>query len=131
MVALNLSRDPGLVMTRLGITKKQYYLRMNRLINAGLVMRKNGKYLLSSLGKVVYQSHILIAHAAENYWKLKAIDSIEASHPDGDLPVEGRKRIIDAIIKRNDIKSILLNQNIPSSRNHTTPTTPEITVINK
>lgn len=112
-------------MTRLAVTKKQYYSRMNRLIDAGLVMRINGNYLLSSLGKVVYRSHISIAHAIENYWKLKTIDSIEAPHADGHLPVEEKRRIIEALIERNDIKSILLNQNI------TTPTTSELTVIDK
>jgi hypothetical protein len=136
MVALNLSRDSGLVMTRLGVTKKQYYSRMNRLIKAGLVMRKNGNYFISSLGKVVYQSHMLIGHAVANYWKLKTIDSIEAWLPVDDLSVEERKRIIDALIERNDIKSILLNQNIPSCKNHkisnsTILTTPEITVTHK
>jgi hypothetical protein len=109
---------------------------MNRLIKAGLVMRKNGKYFHSSLGKVVYQSHLLIGHAVENYWKLKAIDSIDASHPNGDLPVDEKRRIIDALIERNDIKSILLNQNIPSCKVHefsgsTISTPPEITVIDK
>jgi predicted transcriptional regulator len=46
MVAFSLSQDTGSVMTRLGLTRKQCYSRMNRLIDAGLVTRKNGKYFL-------------------------------------------------------------------------------------
>jgi predicted transcriptional regulator len=57
---------------------------MNRLINAGLLMRKGGKYFLTSLGRVVYESHKLIIHAVENYWNLKAIDSIKPSFPHDD-----------------------------------------------
>jgi hypothetical protein len=90
---------------------------MDRLIKAGLVLRKNGKYFLTSLGSVVYEFHILIGVAVENYWKLIAIDSIEASLPEDDLFVKERKRIINALIGRNNIKNIL-NQNIPSDRNH-------------
>jgi len=62
MCAFNMSTDSDTIMTRLGIRRKQYYSRMNRLINAGLVMRKSGKYFLTSLGRVVYESHKLIGH---------------------------------------------------------------------
>jgi hypothetical protein len=117
-VAFTLSLDTEVVMTRLALTRKQYYLRMNRLVRSGLVMRKNGKYFLSSLGKVVYQCHMLIGHAIESYWKLKAIDSIEASIPDDEVSAEERKRIIDGLIERNDIKNVLLNQIIASGKNH-------------
>lgn len=110
-IALTLSPDTDVAMTRLALSRKQYYSRMNRLTRAGLVMRENGKYFLTSLGKVVYRSHKLIGYAVENYWKLKAIDSIEASLPDGDLSAEER-RMIDALIERNDIKNILLNHSV-------------------
>src|SRR5207249_11907705 len=36
MVAFTLALNTAVVMNRLGLTRKQYYLRMNRLINAGL-----------------------------------------------------------------------------------------------
>ena len=58
-------------------------------------MKKSSKYFLTSFGKVVYESHMLIGHAIENYWKLKAIDSIETSLLDHDISVEERKRIIN------------------------------------
>ena len=95
MVALTLARNTADVMNRLGLTRKQYYSRMNALINAGLVMKKSSKYFLTSFGKVVYESHMLIGHAIENYWKLKAIDSIETSLLDHDISAEERKRIIN------------------------------------
>jgi hypothetical protein len=109
MVAFTLSGDTSIVMSRLGITRKQYYSRMNQLISVGLVMRESGRYFLTSLGKVVYESHILIGQAIEDYWKLKAIDSIESSLPHDYPSAEERKRIIDVLIERDDIKNILLN----------------------
>ena len=113
MVAFTLALNTAVVMNRLGLTRKQYYLRMNRLINAGLVMRKSSKYFLTSIGKVVYESHMLIGHAIENYWMLRAIDSIETLLPDKDLSAEERKSLIDNLIKSDNIKNILLNHKIP------------------
>jgi len=51
---------------------------------------------------------MLIGQAVENYWKLKAIDSIETSLPIHEQSAEERKRII------NNIRNILLNYNIHS-----------------
>jgi len=116
MVALTLARNTADVMNRLGLTRKQYYSRMNLLINAGLVMRKSSKYFLTSFGKVVYECHMLVGQAIENYWMLRAIDSIETSPPNHDISAEERKRIIDTLIESNDIKNILLNHNIPSGQ---------------
>ena len=117
MVAFTLSRNTAVVMNRLGLTRKQYYSRMNQLINAGLIMSKSSKYFLTSFGKVVYESHMLIGQAVENYWKLKAIDSIETSLLDHDISAEERKKIIESLIEHNNIKNILLNYNIPSIGN--------------
>jgi len=116
MVAFNMLQDTAVVMTRLGITKKQYYSKMNQLINAGLVMRKSGMYFVTSLGKVVYESHTLIGQAINNYLKLKAIDSIETILPDNGISTEDRRKVIDILIESNNLKSILLNYNVPSTQ---------------
>jgi predicted transcriptional regulator len=111
LAAFTLSGDASIVMSRLGITRKQYYSRLNQLINVGLVTRKSSNYFLTSVGKVVYEFHLLIGQAIESYWKLKAIDSIESSIPDSS---EQRKNLIDTLIESSDIKNILLNQSISS-----------------
>ena len=36
------------------LTRKQYYSRLARMTRAGLVRRKNGKYILTTFGKIVY-----------------------------------------------------------------------------
>ena len=114
LAAFTLSGDASIVMSRLGITRKQYYSRLNQLINVGLVTRKSSNYFLTSFGKVVYEFHLLIGQAIESYWKLKAIDSIESSIPDTHSSAEQRKNLIDTLIESSDIKNILLNQSISS-----------------
>src|SRR5919198_862407 len=78
------------------MTRKQYYSRMSRLMKAGLIKRKNGKHTLTAFGKIIYDTQITIENAINNYWKLKAIDSLEMSN---DLPAEERQKLIDNLIE--------------------------------
>jgi hypothetical protein len=43
------------------------------------VKRERGKYCLTTFGLIVYHTQEIIGKAADQYWKLKAIDSIRAS----------------------------------------------------
>ncbi|NAL77296.1 hypothetical protein DYY65_03465 [Nitrososphaera sp. AFS] len=96
-----------IAISRLKLTRKQYYSRMSAMTNAGLITRRNGKFFLTSFGKVVYQAHILVGKAQQNYWKLKAVDAIESSN-DG-LATEDRNNFINNLIMDSDLKQILLS----------------------
>jgi predicted transcriptional regulator len=92
-------------------SRKQYYMRISILTKAGLIRRTNGIYSLTSLGKIVYSAKNLIEEAVDNYWKLKAIDSIESSeYKRNAFSREERRKILDSLIdKDSEIKDILLN----------------------
>lgn len=100
------SPDSNSLQHRTKLTRKQYYTRTYRLINAGLVKRRNGKYYLTAYGKIVYDAQKIIENAYTNYWKLKAIDSLEVS--DDERYLKERKKIIDTLIDDKDIKQSLL-----------------------
>ena len=100
----NNDSDSESLRNRTKMTRKQYYSRMSRLMKAGLVKRRNGKHNLTAFGRVIYDTQITIENAINNYWKLKAIDSLEMSD---DLPVEERKKLIDNLIENNGIREIL------------------------
>ncbi|MFL6318577.1 MAG: hypothetical protein ACJ71K_11545 [Nitrososphaeraceae archaeon] len=91
-------------------TRKQYYMRISVLMKAGLIRRSNGIYSLTSLGKVVHTAQSLVGEAVDNYWKLKAIDSIESSENNNNaFSTEERKKLMDSLIdKESEIKDILL-----------------------
>ena len=72
------SANTDIIINRLGLTKKQYYPRMYDLRKAGLIRKINAKYYLTSFGKVVYEAQKLIGKGVQDYWKLKAIDSMES-----------------------------------------------------
>lgn len=105
-IALTTSSETSVLISGLGLTKKQYYSRMSGLVDAGLIMREKGDYFLTSFGKVVYAAQMLIGKAKENYWKLKAIDSIESSS--NELTYEERIKIIDSLILDDDLKGRLI-----------------------
>jgi hypothetical protein len=94
--------------TQFKLTKKQYYSRMSRLTKAGLVNRQNGIYFVTAFGRMVYYAQRLLGSAVNNYWKLKAIDSLGVAYDDK-VPREERMKIIDLMIGNPQIKEILLS----------------------
>ncbi len=100
--------NSDILITRLKLTRKQYYSRMSLLVKAGLVKKEKGKYLLTALGKVIHSAQLDLEakfqSALDNYWKLKAIDSLQM--PFG----EERNKVISALIDDQEIKSVLLNE---------------------
>jgi predicted transcriptional regulator len=87
------------------LTRKQYYSRLSRMTKAGLVRKKSGKYLLTAFGKVVYDAQSTVDNALTNFWKLKAIDSLEMSN---ELPKEEQQKLIDTLLDNPELKGILV-----------------------
>jgi len=90
-----------------GLTRKQYYLRTKQLLKAGLVQKIKGHFSLTCLGAVVYHAQLVIEAGLNNFWKLKAIDSIQSS---GEIGEQERTKLIKTIIDDNRIESILVAQ---------------------
>jgi hypothetical protein len=88
------------------LSPKQYYSRLSGFLKAGLIKRHKGRYIPTLLGKVVYDSQILIEVALSHYWKLKVIEQIEMS--DSNLPTEEVVRLINALIDDHRIKDVIL-----------------------
>jgi predicted transcriptional regulator len=111
-VALATSGSDVLI-TKLNLTRKQYYSRMSQLTKAGLVKRQNGRYLLTSFGKVIDSARInlesKIDNALNSYWKLKAIDAMDISS------IQERNKVISVLIDNHEIESILIKEELQSS----------------
>ena len=101
--------DKYIPFKEMNLTTKQYYSRVSGLINAGLIKRHKGKYFLTLLGKVVYDTQMKIGKALTYYWKLKAIESVEMSS-NVRLPREELTQLIDALIDNHFIKDILIKE---------------------
>jgi len=94
------------LLNKAKLTRKQYYSRIADLIKAGLVKRRSGRYFLTAYGKIVYDAHILVENAINNYWKLKAIDSLDSK----DLSKDEYAKVVNTLIDNNNnkIKEIIL-----------------------
>jgi hypothetical protein len=91
-----------------GLTKKQYYMRINNLTNAGLIKKSLGIFQLTSFGKIIYFSKIKIDSAIKSYWALIAVDSFEATR---EINSDVLRKLINSVISDNFIKDILLGEN--------------------
>jgi hypothetical protein len=105
-IAVSHESDRRIPTKEMHLSTKQYYSRISGLTDAGLIKRLKGKYFLTLLGKVVYDSQMIIGKTLSYYWKLKVIESIEMSTPG--LPNEERTQLIDALIDDHQIKGIFM-----------------------
>jgi len=72
-----------------GQTKKQYYVRLKRLVEMGFMEKHQSVYKLTLFGSIVYENHLkTMEKIVPNYWQIKSIDVLK-SRPS--LPNRKRK----------------------------------------
>lgn len=92
--------------TKLGLTHKQYHSRVLKLLRAKLVIRDGIKYKPTFLGKVIYELLLRLEIAANNRWKLMALDKIYSTDI---VPVSERSRVMSYILQHPGKQEIILN----------------------
>jgi hypothetical protein len=105
-IALPQDYDSDLLITNIKFSRKQFYARMTKLMETGLIRRISGRYHLTSLGQIVYHAQNLIGNGVKDYWKLKALDSLHVSN--GTIPAEEHNKIVESIIDNQKIKEMVL-----------------------
>ena len=101
--------NSNLLTRNLNLTKKQYYSKIEQLSKQGLVARKDGKYYLTTMGKIIYELQNVVGIAVNDYWKLKAIDSlrIQDQHPEDQVA-----KLIDTLVENQGLRDIILKSAI-------------------
>jgi hypothetical protein len=108
-----LSKDSDRVpLKEMNLSTKQYYSRISGLASAGLIKKRQGKYTLTALGKVVYNAHTVVGKALGYYWKMKAIESIQMSSGQ-ELAREDMLQLIQSLIDSHQVRDILLKSLSP------------------
>ena len=109
--------DKNIPLKEMNLTTKQYHTRISGLLNAGLIKRNKGKYSHTLLGKIVYDTQMTIGKTLTYHWKLKGIESIEASNnPEWELA-----QLINALIDNRQIKNILMKSiHVPPTESSST-----------
>ena len=92
------------------ITRKQFYMRMAVLKQAGLISRTSGKYRLTSLGLVIRNSLRIIDKGIMFKWALRALDAAEAGAKQQKQNLEPQIKdiLIDKMVTDETIRKILI-----------------------
>jgi CheY-like chemotaxis protein/predicted transcriptional regulator len=93
--------EGDVLLKKTNLSRKQYYSRISAIMDAGLVTRKNKKYCLTSLGKIVYGLQIMTQNALNNYWKLRAIDSFDG------VSEREQEQVIENLIGDENLRELL------------------------
>jgi hypothetical protein len=93
-------------MTDFSLSKVQYYNKINDLRSAGLIFKLKGKYNVTSFGKVIFTLVKMLDKAAQEHWKLQAIDVMNSAKAMG----TDKSKVIDILLDDIEIKEILLKE---------------------
>lgn len=94
------------VLEKMGLTKRQFYSRLKKLVNLGLISKTEGVYKHTSLGSLVNSIQIKpLEEALVNYWNLLAIDELKQSKV---IPQQEQERIVQSIINKSRLQEYLI-----------------------
>ena len=88
------------------LSSEKFQSGLMTLTKIGIIEKKEGKYVLTLPGKIVYQYQMLIGASLDNYWKLKVLDSLGVYETER-VSNEARSEIIDSLIGNQEMKDIL------------------------
>lgn len=98
----------GLRSTSNGIgnqTKKQYYVRLKRLVDLGLIEKHQSTYKLTSFGSIVYENHLkTMDKIVPNFWHIKSIDVLRRRE---DFPPEQQEKIVNEYVETSGLKDVI------------------------
>ena len=100
----------SLTKNSLGVSKKQFYVRIKKLRDIGLVEKREGVYRTTSFGSLVFNNHVkTLEEALGNFWQLKAIDVLKAKP---DFPAHQKDAVINEIINASNLRRIVNNTHL-------------------
>ena len=100
-----------LLLTKIQLTRKQYYSRLSEFIKIGLIKRTNGIYSLTTIGKIIYDAKTQLDSCINDYWKFQIIDQLEkTSSKDNSLPKEEFTSVINALVSDSKMRDIITAQ---------------------
>ena len=87
------------------ISKKQYYSRLKRLRNMGVIEKRNSVYRTTTFGSLIYNGQIKpLEDIIANYWNLKAVDILKSRE---DFPLPEKEKLIEEMIQSTSLKDIV------------------------
>ena len=93
-------------------TKKQYYVRLKRLVDIGLIEKRQSTYKLTSFGSIVFENHVkTMDKIIPNYWQIKSFDILKNRN---DFPVEKKEKIVNEYVETTGLKDVINTSHLSS-----------------
>jgi predicted transcriptional regulator len=87
------------------ISEKQFYSRLKRLRDIGIIEKRNSVYRTTTFGSLIYNGQIkALEDIIVNYWNLKAVDVLKSRQ---DFPLSEKEKLIEEMIQNTSLKSIV------------------------
>ena len=87
------------------ISKKQFYSRLKRLRDLGVIEKRNSVYKTTTFGSLIYNGQVkALEDIMANYWNLKAVDVLKSRQ---DFPFPEKEKLIEEMIQNSSLKSIV------------------------
>jgi predicted transcriptional regulator len=87
------------------ISKKQFYSRLKRLRDLGVIEKRNSVYKTTTFGSLIYNGQVkALEDIMANYWNLKAVDVLKSRQ---DFPLPEKEKLIEEMIQNSSLKSIV------------------------
>jgi predicted transcriptional regulator len=102
-IAENVTTSDNIIQL-LDISAKQFYTRHSDLLKTGLIRRRNNVLIVTSFGRLIYHSLLIIATACRHSSELIMIDAVKST---SGMPDNEQKDLIDKLICDPRIKKLL------------------------
>jgi predicted transcriptional regulator len=87
------------------ISKKQFYSRLKRLRDMGVIEKRNSVYRTTTFGSLIYNGQVKpLEDIIANYWNLKAVDILKSRE---DFPLTEKEKLIEEMIQSTSLKNIV------------------------
>src|SRR6476620_10389590 len=93
-------------------TKKQYYVRLKRLVDIGLIEKQRRIYKLTSFVSIVYENHLkTMEKIIPNYWQIRSFDILKNRN---DFPIEEKEKIINEYVESTGLRDVINTTHLSS-----------------
>jgi predicted transcriptional regulator len=87
------------------LSKKQFYVRLKRLKDSGLIEKRDDTYLTTTFGSLICNGHVkTLEEIMHNFWNLKAVDVLKSRK---DFPLHQKESVINEILQSSSLKNIV------------------------
>src|SRR5574341_1268866 len=57
------------LILKLGMSRKEYYSRISKLVDTGMVKKEGRRYTITVFGRVIYEARLIIANTLANHYR--------------------------------------------------------------